>query len=363
MICSALNPPLEVTSDHQARALSLKNNIWPRPADGSPVILNVAFFNGNEGLFDLVKETVKAWEKHANVVFQFLGIERLFDAHIRITFNGPRVFQSLVGTDSVAPNEVRQPSMTLGFTNDVLQDEPQTKGLILHEFGHALGLMHEHQNPDRKIRFLPDIFEYMRLTQGWDPNMVQQQIIEPANRALLTNSEAFDGDSVMLYFFQEFVTVSGRTFHIVQPSTKQNLVLSDGDIRTISDLYPKKGQKTGVVDSPGETTLEGFPLEIGKPKRGSIALAGREITYHFTIDTPGDYELRTKTPPGLSEEAWVLSLFDEDMTFLKDGNANSPDEGLNAFIKQQFDRGTYFLKVRNRLVRRRGDYDVLVTKV
>lgn len=40
-----------------------------------------------------------------------------------------------------------QPTMNLGWIADDVMLEDSERGVILHEFGHVLGLMHEHQNP------------------------------------------------------------------------------------------------------------------------------------------------------------------------------------------------------------------------
>jgi len=56
---------------------------------------------------------------------------------------------SHIGTEA---NEIepRQPTMNLGWLSGLTDAVSDTeRGVILHEFGHVLGLLHEHQSPLR----------------------------------------------------------------------------------------------------------------------------------------------------------------------------------------------------------------------
>ena len=62
---------------------------------------------------------------------------------LRITFDSGAGNWSFLGTlaQNVPP---AQATMNLGWVLDSPDPQPFEKGLILHEFGHALGLTHEH---------------------------------------------------------------------------------------------------------------------------------------------------------------------------------------------------------------------------
>ncbi len=45
-----------------------------------------------------------------------------------------------------------QPTMTFAWLKDDNEDEEYER-VVLHEFGHALGLDHEHQSPNAKLRW------------------------------------------------------------------------------------------------------------------------------------------------------------------------------------------------------------------
>jgi hypothetical protein len=93
-----------------------------------------------------VKKTILDWQTYANVTFTY--VDNVEAATIRIVFNRGSSW-SVVGQD-VLSIESSKPTMNLGWLNghnDLASLNEQ--GIILHEFGHTLGLMHEHQSPVR----------------------------------------------------------------------------------------------------------------------------------------------------------------------------------------------------------------------
>jgi hypothetical protein len=92
------------------------------------------------------------WTRWANLSFAFATGDGRCDAHtqydITIGFAGSGS-ASLIGTDS---RRAVPPSMTLGGFNDpsgaAAQHPPEFNRVVMHEFGHAIGLEHEFQRPD-----------------------------------------------------------------------------------------------------------------------------------------------------------------------------------------------------------------------
>ena len=106
--------------------------------------IRVSFMEGDPELRERVKAVAEQWTAPdlANLAFQFVDQG---DAEIRIAFLEGDGSWSFLGTEcrDIPANEA---TMNYGWlTTDSPDDELQR--VVLHEFGHALGLIHEHQNP------------------------------------------------------------------------------------------------------------------------------------------------------------------------------------------------------------------------
>jgi hypothetical protein len=97
-------------------------------------------------------------------------------------------------------------------------------GTIIHECGHMLGLIHEHQNPKGKL------IEWDKQKQGWNKDMVNKNIIDRYDVNQINGSE-FDPNSIMLYFFSADLTKNNRGTHA-------NVRLSRKDVQYINKMYP-----------------------------------------------------------------------------------------------------------------------------
>lgn len=129
-------------------AVAQGNALWQRKNREAEqtVTLNVLFLNGSRERQDKVKAIAPEWGKYGNIDFIFSTdkeSKKKFDIVINITEKGGGG-DSYVGNQSKYFSSKLKPSMNLHSVS---------KMVVLHEFGHALGLQHEHQHPERAFEY------------------------------------------------------------------------------------------------------------------------------------------------------------------------------------------------------------------
>jgi len=88
--------------------------------------------------------------------------------------------------------------MNFGWLDDKLSDKDY-KQVVLHEFGHALGLIHEHQSPATKIKWNKDyVYWYFREFHKWDSGTVDTNIFKEFEKTTIRHS-TLDKASIMGY--------------------------------------------------------------------------------------------------------------------------------------------------------------------
>lgn len=194
-------------------------------------------------------------------------VDNISDANVRVSFDPDGGAWSLIGTDHL--QEKTKPTINLGWF-----DVPTT----IHEFGHMLGMIHEHQNPNgENIKWdKQKVFAWAKSTQGWSEQTTETNIIKKYDTNSI-NGSSFDPLSVMLYFFPADLTLNGV-------GTSQNLRLSGEDTLWITKIYPKQG---GISPAEFYQKTYGISLEssidASKKAAENFGQGGISVSVHPVI--------------------------------------------------------------------------------
>ncbi|HYR08892.1 MAG TPA: M12 family metallopeptidase [Longimicrobium sp.] len=172
-----------------------------------------------------IEKYAHAWEQYANIKFSF-GNDP--NAEIRITCTLGLGSWSYLGTDALTIPR-NKPTMNYGWFNEQTPDEEFSR-TVLHEFGHALGCIHEHMSPAGDIPWnRPAAYRYYMSTQGWTKQEVDSQLFAKYGVSQLNTTE-YDPRSIMHYPVPKALTTGG--FEV-----GWNRTLSNADKAFIRKVY------------------------------------------------------------------------------------------------------------------------------
>lgn len=114
-------------------------------------------------------------------------------------------------------------------------------GTILHEIGHAIGLLHEHTRPDRD--------DYIDVVYENIPNGVEREFAIQDLASVDTLGAGYDYNSVMHYEPNEFGINSTTTIVADDPRIPVGgaTALSELDIIKIGNLYQCPGKELSLL--------------------------------------------------------------------------------------------------------------------
>ncbi|KAF9038885.1 hypothetical protein BDP27DRAFT_1183588, partial [Rhodocollybia butyracea] len=226
--------------------------------------LRCYFMGGSPYVQSKIREYAAVWEQYANIYFEFVD-DRL--AEIRISFDLADGSWSYLGTDALL-RRADQATMNYGWFNDNTPDEEFSR-TVVHEFGHALGCVHEHQQPNANIQWnKPVVYNSYWISQRWTRAEVDAQVFARYNAADVTSS-AFDNLSIMEYAIPAEFTLNGW-------SAPNNTHLSQTDIAFITTMYPGANVlplDTGVFNSMSVRPWDTPTLD----NRGTINFSGAPL--------------------------------------------------------------------------------------
>lgn len=225
---NALKPSTKTEDSNDTSKLALETGYRWLPGTK----IRIAFLDGDDTLKNKVKEYANEWTQHANLHFKY--VEDLENSDVRIIFDTNK-HSSQVGTKS-KNIDATDPTMHLAKSDFYYPlggiRQKDMRQIVLHEFGHMIGCIHEHQNPSTGIQWDEDkVIAHYKAKQNWDEKRTRFNVLDKFDKTITQYSE-FDPDSIMGYWFPAELTKNDIEL-------KRNFDLSKQDIEYIKLMYPK----------------------------------------------------------------------------------------------------------------------------
>lgn len=192
-------------------------------------IVNVYFWDDDGRIADKVIRIASEWNPYSGI--RFRKTDDRMESDIRVSFRTDG-WWSYIGSYST---QIGKDSITLSLDSVYLyENADRMRNVILHEFGHALGLIHEHQHPGLIIPWkTKELFAYYWHNYNVDSNWVREQVINKFKSA--TGIYCIpDVQSIMIYAIPPGVTDNNA--YVVDWPQK----LSELDKKNIKNIYERK---------------------------------------------------------------------------------------------------------------------------
>ena len=318
-----------VTADKWVNGTVIHYYFFNRNTDGSNVRLangTVEFrtWVGAESQRKAVRDAFAAW-KALGIGLVFKEVDDREEAELRIGFMRGDGAWSYIGTQALnrGPNE-----RTINYGWNLTT--PDGADTALHEIGHAIGLPHEHQNPNAGIVWDEEAVyaSLARPPNSWDRQKTFHNIIRKIAPDTVQGS-AWDPDSIMHYPFGAGL--------IKQPTSFRNGLqpqggLSSRDLTWVRSFYPALSDSGLVSLKPSQSQ------ELG-------LRTGEQKSFLVTPTATRRYDIRT-----FGNSDTLMVLFEEragTWRFLASDDDSGEDR--NASLRVRLVKGhRYAVRVRMR---------------
>lgn len=231
---------------------------WPVGAT-----IEVGFVDGSAEARKAVQTAANKWTEHANLQWKFHLGTAPASVDVLIRFNDAACTSAL-GPSSQYRAERGEPSMNLCHMDQRLGTDAFDR-VVLHEFGHALGLYHEHQSPKVSYSWNKEAVYNYYAQHGWSRDYTDQWVFARIAPDLVDASD-YDADSIMHYAFPAEFTTDGVAFG-------GKRALSPLDKEFIAKVYPGKAKKKPIRRRARKLAVRN---ETGRTLKVSAITQGRK---------------------------------------------------------------------------------------
>ncbi|MER8225563.1 M12 family metallopeptidase [Streptomyces sp. NPDC094143] len=229
---------------------------------------------GAEEQRDVVRACFRQWQD-LGIGISFAEVDDRSEAELRIGFQLGAGSWSAVGRDALLAGRHER---TMNFGWDLTA--PGERGTALHEIGHALGMLHEHQSPFAGIHW-DDEAVYAELSgppNHWSRERTHRNILRKLGPDEV-NGSVWDPQSVMEFPFPSGLVLEPERYRagIDPPGT-----LSAGDQEFALRWYPPADREPAAL-----VPFRSVPLGLGPGGQGDFVVDPPE-TRTYTLGTFGD---------------------------------------------------------------------------
>ena len=301
-LCIEMPPVKSQDEIVKPRSVGVKAKFWR-----AGQTITIKFIGGEPFVRQKVQQYAMEWTKFANLKFQFVGDNS--QAMIRIAFQKGGSY-SYVGTDNLLIPE-NQHTMNYGWLTPQ-SPEQEFSRVVVHEFGHMLGLMHEHQHPESSIPWnKPKVYEYYA-SIGWSKQQVDDHVFKRYDHGTTQYSE-YDRLSIMHYAVPASLTTNG--FEVAW-----NTELSSIDKDFIGKVYPFNNNNNNNVSTiPPSCLLTGW-YDLPFHRLDASIYYNNEVTYLFSGRRYTDWSYESTAPRSIMKD-WGIPFDRIDDAFYWKGNS------------------------------------------
>lgn len=190
----------------KTRAAMLREAMW---TPGETITL--FFLDGEPKLKAKVMQYASMWTGSMMANLELAVIRSQKQADIRVSFLQSGDWSVIGNTCRFMKEKLDEPTLNLGSVSLEMPEE-KIRRAVLHEFGHALGLVHEHQNPAGGIQWnRAQVLADLTPPKGrWTAEQVENNMFAPV-AAKETNFTPLDVSSIMMYPIPPAWTENGFT--------------------------------------------------------------------------------------------------------------------------------------------------------